>query len=176
MKALGKWLVASVVALPLVGAAVVVGFFATYSTALKGGRNSFLMILLGRRYTGFLLSFIQDFVSGNEKARQSINKRMIGEAKEKSRMLDKLNMDPGGVCFTGSSTFTFWINLERDMKPVSGVYNAAFGGACTQHVLAVAEDLVINRKPSVIVYYCGTNDLAYRESNAEKVANGRYFV
>eukprot|EP00656_Telonema_subtile_P008882 TRINITY_DN14152_c0_g1_i3.p2 TRINITY_DN14152_c0_g1~~TRINITY_DN14152_c0_g1_i3.p2 ORF type:complete len:167 (+),score=56.99 TRINITY_DN14152_c0_g1_i3:97-597(+) len=39
------------------------------------------------------------------------------------------------------------------------VFNAAFGGSCTHHVLPLAEQLCLKWKPAAVVWFCGTNDL-----------------
>jgi len=101
------------------------------------------------------------------------DERMIAEARQKIRALEKIAIQPGGVCFTGSSTFTYWLNLNYDMRQVGPVFNAAFGGACTGHLLAVMDDLVVRHKPKAIVYYCGTNNIAYGEKEPDVIINGK---
>jgi len=65
----------------------------------------------------------------------------------------------GGVACIGSSTFTRWQTVAADLAPLP-VYNRAFGGSRTSDVLRAAPRLIIPRKPKVVVYYCGDNDLA----------------
>ncbi|MFG0259146.1 MAG: hypothetical protein ACF8LK_02245, partial [Phycisphaerales bacterium JB041] len=66
--------------------------------------------------------------------------------------------EPGRVLFIGSSSFRLWKTLEADMVPVP-VLNRGFGGSKTGEVLAVFDRIVVPYAPSVIVYYCGDNDL-----------------
>lgn len=92
---------------------------------------------------------------------QAHDKTMTAEATEKSKMLVKSKPN-GGVCFVGSSTFTFWGSLQEDMR-VAGVteacWNAAFGGSCTYQLLSEVDKLCTDFQPKVIVYFCGTNDI-----------------
>ena len=93
--------------------------------------------------------------------------QMADEAEAKAKLL--VNADgvggalQGGVCFIGSSTFTFWTRLEDDMREAgitdAKCFNAAFGGACTRHVNAHIEALCLRFRPKVVVYFCGTNDI-----------------
>jgi lysophospholipase L1-like esterase len=66
----------------------------------------------------------------------------------------------GIVLFTGSSIFRFWTYLERDMSPLP-VLNRAFGGARTWEVLHYMDRIVLPYNPSIIMYYCGSNDINY---------------
>ena len=70
---------------------------------------------------------------------------------------------PGGVMLVGSSTFTYWRHsrLQLDLAPLHvPVYNAAFGGSCTEDVVLHMERLCTQHMPQVVVYFCGTNDVA----------------
>ena len=92
-----------------------------------------------------------------------IDKKMMHlDGKKKAIELAAERPPHGAVAFVGSSTFTYWRHLERDME-AAGVsvpcFNAAFGGSWTKHVLAYAAELCTNWRPRAVVYYCGTNDL-----------------
>jgi lysophospholipase L1-like esterase len=65
---------------------------------------------------------------------------------------------PGGVLFVGSSIFRQWTNMAEMMAPLP-VINRAFGGSRTLDQLARFEQVVVPYAPTVIVYYCGSNDL-----------------
>jgi len=67
---------------------------------------------------------------------------------------------PGGVLFTGSSIFRFWVYLDKDMSPLP-VLNRAFGGARTWEVLHYMDSIVLPYRPRIIVYYCGSNDIHF---------------
>ena len=87
---------------------------------------------------------------------------MRSAARAKAAVVSKSSPQEGGVCFVGSSTFTYWTHLEEDMR-VAGVkqhcWNAAFGGSSSHQVLNHMDELVVRWKPRVVVYFCGTNDL-----------------
>jgi len=82
---------------------------------------------------------------------------------------DKLSMPPpGGTVFVGSSTFAHWKTMEVELKDLSAI-NRGFGGSTMPEVNHYFERLVTKYKPSRIVLYAGTNDLAEGHS-AERVA------
>lgn len=78
---------------------------------------------------------------------------------------------PGQVVFTGSSSVRMWETLAADMAPAP-VINRGFGGSRTREVLAVADRVVFPYRPSVIVYYCGDNDLGTSNTDSRAAANG----
>ena len=72
---------------------------------------------------------------------------------------DKTNPPPqGGIEFIGSSIFRQWETVPQDMAPLPA-YNRAFGGSRTWEVSAYVDKIVLPYKPSIIVYYCGSNDI-----------------
>jgi lysophospholipase L1-like esterase len=70
---------------------------------------------------------------------------------------------PGETLFVGSSTFRLWRNLETEFQDLHAV-NRAFGGATIDEINHYADRIVIPYKPSRIVFYAGTNDLAEGDS------------
>lgn len=78
---------------------------------------------------------------------------------------------PGGVLFVGSSSVRMWGSLAEDMSPAP-VINRGFGGSKTDEVLAVFDRVVTPYEPSVIVYYCGDNDLGTDNTDAWGAAEG----
>jgi lysophospholipase L1-like esterase len=80
----------------------------------------------------------------------------------------------GGIMCIGSSTFTRWKTLTEDLAPLP-VYNRAFGGSTTADVLRAAPRLVLPRKPKVVVYYCGDNDLSNPDKD-DAVATAKGFT
>jgi lysophospholipase L1-like esterase len=78
---------------------------------------------------------------------------------------------PGRVLFVGSSSIRMWVTLAEDMAPAP-VVNRGFGGSKTAEVLAVFDRIVTVQAPSVIVYYCGDNDLGTDNTDWESAANG----
>ena len=65
----------------------------------------------------------------------------------------------GGIVFTGSSSFTLWSTLERDMAPLR-VVNRGFGGAMIDDVVRYADRIVVPYRPSTVVLFAGTNDIS----------------
>lgn len=65
---------------------------------------------------------------------------------------------PGGILFVGSSIFRQWTNVANAMAPMPAL-NRAFGGSKTGDQLARFESVVTPHAPSILVYYCGSNDL-----------------
>lgn len=78
---------------------------------------------------------------------------------------------PGQVLFIGSSSIRMWDTLARDMAPVPSI-NRGFGGSRTPEVLAVFDRIVRPYHPSVIVYYCGDNDLGNDNTDSQAAADG----
>lgn len=77
---------------------------------------------------------------------------------------DKVNpVKTGETLFVGSSTFRLWNDFDGDFRDVHGV-NRAFGGATIDEINHYANRIVIPYKPSRIVFYAGTNDLADGDS------------
>jgi hypothetical protein len=72
---------------------------------------------------------------------------------------DKTNPPPqGGIEFIGSSIFRQWTTVAQDMAPLPA-YNRAYGGSHTWEMNAWLDQTVLRYKPSIIVYYCGSNDI-----------------
>lgn len=78
---------------------------------------------------------------------------------------------PGQVLFIGSSSIRMWESLTVDMRPMP-VLNRGFGGSKTGEVLAVFDRIVLPYQPSIIVYYCGDNDLGTDNTDSQAAAEG----
>jgi len=95
------------------------------------------------------------------------SRAMTREGQTKADMLQSQsihgNLAKHQVCFAGSSTFTYWRFLERDMAPLA-CFNAAFGGSMMSDWADWADSLIVAFDPKVLVFYCGTNDLAAGEA------------
>ncbi len=76
---------------------------------------------------------------------------------------------PGGTVFVGSSTFAHWTTMEADLKDLAAI-NHGFGGSTLPEVNHYFDRLVTKYKPSRIVLYAGTNDIADGHSG-EQVAH-----
>jgi hypothetical protein len=94
---------------------------------------------------------------------QLIFKQMQLLGQDKVKLLLTNPPPSGSVCFIGSSTFTYWRHLSRDFAALHlsrPVFNAAFGGSCTCDLIPLIDDLCTRYNPSVIVYFCGMNNIA----------------
>ncbi len=78
---------------------------------------------------------------------------------------------PGQALFIGSSSIRMWSSLAQDMTPMP-VLNRGFGGSKTGEVLDVFDRIVAPYRPSVIVYYCGDNDLGTDNTDSLAAAHG----
>jgi lysophospholipase L1-like esterase len=76
---------------------------------------------------------------------------------------------PGGILFIGSSSIRLWTTLDQDF-PGLPVLNRGFGGSQTREVTAFVPRIVLPYKPALIVFYCGTNDIASGHRKAAEVA------
>lgn len=99
--------------------------------------------------------------------------RQIRLAGEVEAYIQRDNMnppEPGSIAFVGSSIFRLWKHLGEQMSPLP-VCNRAFGGSRTAEVLFYMDTLVTRLRPSIVVYYCGSNDVNAGLS-AEHIADG----
>lgn len=70
---------------------------------------------------------------------------------------------PGKVLFVGSSSIRLWTTLAEDF-PGYDTLNRGFGGSWLADSVRLIDRIVIPYKPSAIVLYAGTNDLADHRS------------
>jgi hypothetical protein len=92
-----------------------------------------------------------------------VGRGMQVKATDKANVLLKNPPKSNGICFIGSSTFTYWRNLVSDFKELGddvSVFNSAFGGSCTHDIIPNVRKLCTMYKPLIVVYFCGTNNLA----------------
>jgi lysophospholipase L1-like esterase len=75
----------------------------------------------------------------------------------------------GGVLFTGSSSIRLWTTLPEDFPGIR-VLNRGFGGSQIREVTAFVPRIVVPYEPSLIVFYCGTNDIASGSRTAAETA------
>ena len=75
--------------------------------------------------------------------------------------MDKANgmPKPGGVVLVGSSSIRLWNSAEADLAPLP-VVRRGFGGARIDDVLHFMDRIVLPYRPSMVVFFAGTNDLA----------------
>ena len=77
--------------------------------------------------------------------------------------------------FIGSSSFTNWKILEKDL-PEYEPLNRAFGGSTLLHVIRYREEVINKYNPESIVIYCGENDIAASETVTGKMVFERFKV
>src|SRR6478735_2134380 len=82
---------------------------------------------------------------------------------------------PAGIVFVGSSIFHRWTNLQAQMAPLP-IVNLAFDGAVTEDILRLVDSRVLPRRPKVVAYYCGSNDISLGEPAAPIVSRIRQFI
>jgi lysophospholipase L1-like esterase len=83
--------------------------------------------------------------------------------------------EPAGILFVGSSIFHRWTNLQAQMAPLP-IANIAFDGALTGDMLRLVDSQVVPRRPKVVAYYCGSNDVDAGEPAAAIVSGIKYFI
>lgn len=76
----------------------------------------------------------------------------------------------GGTVFVGSSTFTMWKGLEHDFAKYKAI-NRGFGGSTLPDINHYVSRIVCKYKPSKIVLYGGTNDIAELKHSGKQVAD-----
>jgi lysophospholipase L1-like esterase len=81
----------------------------------------------------------------------------------------------GAILLIGSSIFRQWTNVAEHMAPLP-TFNRAFGGSRTWEVLHYMNEVVLPYRPSVIVYYCGSNDVNLGESAVAIAGRFREFA
>jgi hypothetical protein len=105
----------------------------------------------------------QNFLPHSMRAQDSSSSRpTVRFANEIEAFLkeDKANPPPkNAMLFIGSSTFRLWTHVNEHMAPLPA-FNRAFGGSRTHEVLYYTDKIVLPYDPSIIVYYCGSNDIA----------------
>lgn len=73
---------------------------------------------------------------------------------------DKIKQVPvGGTEFVGSSSITMWESIPQDFKGLNA-FGRGFGGSTIPEVTHFADRIILKYKPSRIVFYAGTNDIA----------------
>jgi lysophospholipase L1-like esterase len=77
--------------------------------------------------------------------------------------------------FIGSSSFTKWKNLDKDL-PEYAPLNRAFGGSTLPDVIRYRKDIIEKYNPERIVIYCGENDVASSDTISGKIVLERFKV
>lgn len=78
------------------------------------------------------------------------------------------------VLFAGSSSIRMW--KTQDGFPDKYVINRGFGGAHISDMLYYFNQIVAKYQPSLIVFYCGDNDIDYGKSAEQTFADFKKFL
>jgi hypothetical protein len=77
---------------------------------------------------------------------------------------------PGGILLVGSSIFRKWTTCTNDLAPLP-VVNRAFGGSETPDQLFFFDQIVPSSRASLVVWYCGSNDVNDKTASAKILQN-----
>ncbi|MCE6992387.1 GDSL-type esterase/lipase family protein [Dyadobacter sp. CY323] len=75
---------------------------------------------------------------------------------------------PGGIVFTGSSSFTKWQSAAQDLAPLP-IINRGFGGSTLPEVIYYADRTVTKYKPKTVVIYCENDMFGKKKKTPEQV-------
>jgi len=75
--------------------------------------------------------------------------------------------------FIGSSSFTYWKTLEKDL-PEYAPLNRAFGGSTLVDVIRYQKDVIDPYNPDKFVIYCGENDIASSDTITGSIVYNRF--
>jgi lysophospholipase L1-like esterase len=82
---------------------------------------------------------------------------------------DAEKMPPsGGIVFTGSSSFTNWTNVGKDLATLP-VINRGFGGSTLPEVIHYADRTIFKYNPKTIVIYCENDMFGGKDKTPEQV-------
>eukprot|EP00929_Paragymnodinium_shiwhaense_P013394 TRINITY_DN121255_c0_g1_i1.p1 TRINITY_DN121255_c0_g1~~TRINITY_DN121255_c0_g1_i1.p1 ORF type:complete len:327 (-),score=21.29 TRINITY_DN121255_c0_g1_i1:225-1205(-) len=94
-------------------------------------------------------------------------------AKAKTLAARSQDISMKSVAFAGSSQFAFWRRLQEDF-PDHTVLNAAVSASEASHWVrsdAAVHDLLWRWNPSVVVFYCGSNDIPHEGRPVSEIAD-----
>jgi lysophospholipase L1-like esterase len=77
------------------------------------------------------------------------------------------------VLFIGSSSFTFWKDVQQAF-PAFPILNRGFGGSSLTDLIHFAPQVIFAYTPRQIIIYCGENDLAATPPAGPKVVLKRF--
>jgi len=75
--------------------------------------------------------------------------------------------------FIGSSSFTIWKTLNKDL-PEYAPLNRAFGGSTLLDVIRYRKYVIDKYSPEKIIIYCGENDIASSDTVTGKIVLNRF--
>ena len=75
----------------------------------------------------------------------------------------------GRVVLAGSSYIEYWTSADSAFAPLK-IVNNGIGGSTVQEWMGLYEKLIVNYRPSAVVLYVGSNDIAARKSGQATAA------
>ena len=75
---------------------------------------------------------------------------------------------PGGIVFTGSSSFTKWQSAAEDLAPLP-IINRGFGGSTLPEVIHYADRTILKYHPKTVVIYCENDMFGSKKKTPEQV-------
>ncbi len=75
---------------------------------------------------------------------------------------------PGGIVFTGSSSFTKWKTAAEDLAPLP-IINRGFGGSTFPELIHYADRSIFKYHPKTIVIYCENDMFGSKPKSPEQV-------
>ena len=127
-------------------------------------RKRFLALLLLATLALLNAQIDRVFASDVNPSRFEADIRAFENADEKRIVSD------GGTVFVGSSTFTLWKGLEKDFSSFKAI-NRGFGGSTLPEINNYVPRIVTKYRPSKVVLYAGTNDIAELKHSGESVCS-----
>jgi lysophospholipase L1-like esterase len=82
---------------------------------------------------------------------------------------------PGGILMVGSSIFRKWTSCAQDLAPLP-VTNRGFGGSRTADQLFFFDQIVPSSRASLVVWYCGSNDVNGKKTPEEILKNTKEWI
>lgn len=82
---------------------------------------------------------------------------------------------PGGILLVGSSIFRKWASYVEDFAPLP-VTNRGFGGSRTADQLFFFDQIVPSSNASIVVWYCGSNDVNGKKPTEEIIKNTKEWI
>jgi lysophospholipase L1-like esterase len=77
---------------------------------------------------------------------------------------------PMPILFVGSSSFTYWTELQAAFPDKKPILNRAFGGSTLTDLLNHYTRIIPKYRPRQVVIYCGENDIATANASVDAVA------
>lgn len=114
-----------------------------------------------------ILAILFGFLVTQAQVKQRFDNAMV----DFKKIDQQKNTPKGGILFIGSSSFTFWKDLENTFSSYQAI-NRGFGGSTLAEVIYYADDILYPYQPRQVIIYCGENDIA--EGNSPEITVDRF--